>query len=299
MSAPETALPAPVAPVVPAVRQMHGEADQDDYAWMRDHADPALGAYLAAERAYYDAHAAETAGRIPDRAQDSVGWPRSGFTYRTRMPQGQENLQYLRSGPGNTGEQVILDENVAGAESGYVEVGSVEPSPDGALLAWSCDLTGAEIYRLRIRDLRSGTDLHDEIARTYPGLAWSADSSYLFYLVPDELNRPFELWRHKVGTSAADDVLLFTETDARYEITLRASRSGQYAVITSACRDTTEVRLIPLDDPLAQPVVIAPRQRGTEYRVRSNGSRSTALPSPRPGRTPACSAATWWAITWC
>ncbi|HEX9034682.1 MAG TPA: prolyl oligopeptidase family serine peptidase [Streptosporangiaceae bacterium] len=278
MSALESGPPAPVAPVVPAVRRMHGAADQDDYAWMRDHADPALGAYLTAERAYYDAHAAglaglaarlyaETAGRIPDRAQDSVGWPRSGFTYRTRIPQGQENRQYLRSGPAGTGEKVILDENVVGAESDYVEVGSAEPSPDATMLAWSCDLSGAEIYRLRIRDLGSGADLPDDIPRTYPGLAWSADSRYLFYLVPDELNRPFELWRHKVGTSAADDVLLFTEADARYEITLRASRSGQYAVITSACRDTTEVRLVPLDDPLAEPAVIAPRRRGTEYRV--------------------------------
>jgi oligopeptidase B len=38
-------------------------------------------------------------------------------------------------------------------------------------------------------------------------------------------------------------------------------------VITSACRDTTEVRLIPLADPLADPVLIEPRHRGVEYHV--------------------------------
>ncbi|HUZ52358.1 MAG TPA: prolyl oligopeptidase family serine peptidase [Streptosporangiaceae bacterium] len=268
----------PAAPRVPSVRELHGRTETDDYAWMRDHEQPALREYLAEERAYYDVHAAhladltgrlaaESAGRIPDQAEDSVGWPLSGFIYRTRTPQGRENLQFLRSRSGESAEQVLLDENIISEATGYVDVGAREPSPDGSLLAWSADTSGAEIYRLRIRDLRSGDDLPDDIERSYPGVAWSADSQYLFYLMPDELNRPFELWRHRVGTAAADDVLLFTEADARYEITLRASRSGQFAVIMSACRDTTEVRLIPLADPLADPVLIEPRRRGVEYHV--------------------------------
>lgn len=268
----------PAAPRIPSVRELHGSTETDDYAWMRDHEQPAFREYLAAERAYYDASTApladltgrlfaESAGRIPDRADDSVGWPLSGFIYRTRTPQGRENLQFLRSRSGESSEQVLLDENIIGGTTGYVDVGSRQPSPDGDLLAWSADTSGAEIYRLRIRDLRTGVDLPDDIERSYPGVAWSADSRYLFYLVPDELNRPFQLWRHRVGTAAADDVLLYAETDARYEITLEASRSGQFAVVTSACRDTTEVRLIPLADPLAEPTLIRPRQRGIEYRV--------------------------------
>jgi oligopeptidase B len=268
----------PSAPRIPAVRELHGRKDADDYAWMRDHGQPEFLAYLGAERAYYDVHAAnlaalvgrlyaESAERIPGQAEDSVGWLRSGFTYRTRTPQGSENLQLLRSRSGESSEQVLLDENIIGAATGYVHTGAHEPSPDGNLLAWSADTSGAEIYRLRIRDLRNGQDLADDIERTYPGVAWSADSRHVFYLVPDELNRPFQVWRHEVGTPAGQDVLLFAEDDARYEITLHASRSGHFAVITSACRDTTEVWLIPLADPLTEPVVIEPRRRGLEYRV--------------------------------
>ena len=44
-----------------------------------------------------------------------------------------------------------------------MDVGAREPSPDGTLLAWSADTSGAEIYRLRIRDLDTGEDLADEI----------------------------------------------------------------------------------------------------------------------------------------
>jgi oligopeptidase B len=148
-----------------------------------------------------------------------------------------------------------------------VEVSDRLPSPDGNLLAWTSDTSGAEIYQLRVRDLRTGEDLTDLIERAYPGLAWSADAQHLFYLVPDELNRPFQVWRHRLGSSAADDALLYTETDARYEITLRGSRSGQFAVIESASRDTTEVRLIPLADPMAAPMLVRPRERGVEYHV--------------------------------
>src|SRR5215472_895190 len=277
---PSTDLPhnPPVAPRIPSVRELHGSIETDDYAWMRDREAPALRAYLAAERAYYDTHAAllseltgrlvtESAGRIPDRADDSVGWPLSGFIYRTRTPEGRENLQFIRSQSGESNAQILLDENIIAASTGFVDVGSREPSPDGDLLAWSADCSGAEIYRLQIRDLRSGDDLPDDITRSYPGVAWSADSSVLFYLVPDDLNRPFQVWRHRVGTPATDDVLVLSEPDGRYELTLHASRSGAFAVITSACRDTTEVLLIPLADPLSEPVLIEPRRLGVEYRV--------------------------------
>jgi oligopeptidase B len=268
----------PAAPRVPSVRELHGTTETDDYAWMRGHGQSALRRYLAAERAYYDAHAvhladltarlaAESAGRIPDQPDNSVGWPLSGFIYRTRTPEGRENLQFLRSRSGESAEELLLDENIIGAAAGYVDVGAREPSPDGNLLAWSVDASGAEIYRLRVRDLRTGEDLPDDIARSYEGVAWSADSRYLFYLAPDELNRPFEFWRHRVGSPAADDVLLYTEADAKYELTLHAARSGKFAVLTSVCRDTTEVRLIPLDDPLAEPLIVEPRRRGVEYRV--------------------------------
>ncbi len=117
-------------------------------------------------------------------------------------------------------------------------------------------------------------------------MAWSADATQLFYLVPDDLNRPFQLWRHQVGTPAASDVLLYGEDDARYELTLHASRSGQFAVITSACRDTTEVRLIALADPLSEPVLVEPRRRGVEYHVDHARSGDGGWPSGPASRLP-------------
>ncbi|MGH2916220.1 MAG: S9 family peptidase [Solirubrobacteraceae bacterium] len=268
----------PAARRVPSVRELHGERATDDYAWMRDTEDPALREYLAAERAHYeerasglgalmDRLAAGTAGRFPGGDEYSVTWERGGLHYRTRLPAGSDNHQLLRSREDEAGEPVVLDENEIAVRTGFVEVGTREPSPDGSLLAWSADTSGAEIYELRVRDLGTGEDLPGLIPRTYPGVAWAADSRHLFYLVPDERNRPWQVWRHEVGSAAAADVMVLEETDQRFELSLHASRTGELAVITAASRDTTEVSVIPLDAPLSQPALVAPRKRGIEYRI--------------------------------
>jgi oligopeptidase B len=266
----------PRAPRRPVRRDRHGVTDTDDYAWMRDPDDSDLRDYLAAERAWYDVHAAqwsglaaglerEAAARTP-AAADSVPWPAAGGPYLMRMPAGAENPQLIRVRPGEPG-QVLLDAEQVAAATGFADIGDREVSPDGRLLAWSGDTSGAESYELRIRDTAAGADLPEVIGRTCPGLAWGAGSDWLLYLVPDGLHRPWQVWRHLAGTPASDDVLVMEETDARFELELRASRSGELALVTAQSRDTTEVTLIPLDRPGRDPVLVEPRRRGVEYRA--------------------------------
>ncbi len=269
--------PPPVAPREPSVRDLHGEIVDDDYAWMRGPDEPRFREYLAAERAYYEGRTAhlnrladtltdEALARVPTGDEYSVGWRRGGSTYRTRIPQNRENEQLLRSGADGC-EEVLLDENVLAQPTGYVGVGAREPSPDGRLLAWSADTSGAEIYELRIRDLRTGEELPDLIPRTYTGVAWSANGEYVFYLVPDDAHRPYQVWRHRVGGPASDDTLVYSEEDQTFELTLEGSRSGELAFITAASRDTTEVWVVDLKRPLGDATVIEPRRRGVEYRI--------------------------------
>ncbi|MGH3069954.1 MAG: prolyl oligopeptidase family serine peptidase, partial [Streptosporangiaceae bacterium] len=172
------------------------------------------------------------------------------------------------AGPDGPGE-VLLDENLLLAEpaaaGSYAELGVREVSPDGRYLAYSVDFAGDEVYQLRIRDLAAGADLAERIERSYYGLAWGADSRSLLYVVTDEAYRPHQVWRHELGNASERDTLVFQEDDERFELTVRATRSGAWLLIETASRDTTETLLIPADDTGVAPFVIEPRRPGTEY----------------------------------
>jgi oligopeptidase B len=243
---------------------------------MRDRDRPELRAYLAAERAYYDRWlesvsdlrdelAAELTGRtIP--AEDSVTWTQNGRTYFTRTVPGQDYEQFCRSP-----DEVLLDENLLlaqdPAQRGYLALGVREVSPDGRLLAYSVDYDGDELYQLRIRDLDRGTDLPERIEGTQYGLAWSADSRSLLYVVTDAQCRPHEVWRHALGTDPDRDTLVYRETDQRFELSVRATRSGAYVLIEAASRDSTETLVLPAASTDAEPTVLEPRRPGVEYRA--------------------------------
>jgi oligopeptidase B len=251
----------------------------DGYAWMRDRDLPQLREYLAAERAYYDEQTAaqrglredlfaELAARLPP-AEESVRWRQGGFWYFTQTVAGQQLEQFCRAAGRDGPGEVLLDNNLLlsdpAAAGSYAELGVREVSPDGRYLAYSVDFDGDEVYQLRVRDLAAGTDLAERVERTYYGLAWAADSRSLLYVVTDPAYRPHEVWRHELGTAASRDSLVYREDDERFELTVRATRSGAWLLIETASRNTTETLLVPADDTGVAPFVIEPRRPGTEY----------------------------------
>ena len=203
-------------------------------------------------------------------AEESVSWRQGGRSYFTRTVPGREYEQFCRAVPGAPAE-VLLDENLLlddpACTAGYVALGVREVSPDGRLLAYSVDFDGDEVYQLRVRDLASGADLAERIDGTYYELAWSAGSRSFFYTVTDAVYRPHEVWRHRLGTGPEHDVLVFREDDERFELTVRATRSGKYVLIESASLDSTETLVIPADDDRAPPAVMQKRRAGIEYRA--------------------------------
>ena len=56
-----------------------------------------------------------------------------------------------------------------------------------------------------------------------PGRPTSATSSTP---LPDHAMRPYQVWRHALGTAQADDVLVYEEPDERYNVDLGLTRSG-------------------------------------------------------------------------
>ncbi len=150
-------------------------------------------------------------------------------------------------------------------------------SPDARLLAYSVDTSGDEVFTLRFRslaaegDLTLDDDLEDVIPRSYYTGAWSADARTFFYTVHDTAYRPYQVWRHSIGTPVSEDELVFTENDPRYTVEIRATTSGAFILIETASRDTNETWMIPASDPTVAPVVVVERRTGVEYRVDHGG----------------------------
>jgi oligopeptidase B len=160
---------------------------------------------------------------------------------------------------------VLLDVNDLDDGSGYVELGLSLVSPDQRWLAYSVDRTGDEVYELRFRDLGIGADLPEVAPRTYYGGAWSRASDHFFYTVHDAAYRPYQIWRHRLGSPVADDVLVLEEPDERFELNLRATRSGALVVMWAESRDTREVWVVDTASPEATPRSVGGRRPGIEY----------------------------------
>src|SRR5690606_37007781 len=110
-------------------------------------------------------------------------------------------------------EVVLLDENVEAAEHEFFRLGGFSVSPDHRLVAESVDLTGGEVFEIRVRDLDTGQLLDDRIPRAGYGLAWYDDGAAFLYTVPDDAWRPYQVWRHRLGTAHDQDELVLQEDD--------------------------------------------------------------------------------------
>ncbi|MCU1359089.1 MAG: ptrB, partial [Ilumatobacteraceae bacterium] len=273
-------MPQPTAKQVPHIwHRPTGDVD-DPWAWLRDRDDPDTVAYLEAENQYADAWFAphheltETLfEEIKSRVQETdVAVPvrKDGWWYTART---EEGLNYAIHCRGTTREtatdHVLLDENVEATGADFFSLGLFEISPDSTLAAWSSDVDGSELYTLHIRDLTSGTDLDDVLSGTsaWGGAAWSADATQLFYMMPDEQMRPYQVWRHTVGTKQSDDVCIQEEADERFYLGIDLCRSGEWIVMEASSKQTSQAWLIPAGDPLAAPINVRDRVEGVEYGV--------------------------------
>jgi oligopeptidase B len=269
----------------------HGVDERvDDWYWLRDRDDPAVRAYLEAENAFTQtglAHTAPLQARLFDdikaRVQETdVSAPvrRRGWDYFTRTIEGHEYAVHCRrptgsttppdpeAAPGSTpGEEIVLDENALAADAEYFVLRGLALSPAQAQIAYAVDFTGGELATLRFRELATGRDLADEIDGVYYGLAWANDERTVFYVRPDDAIRPYQVWRHVLGSPASDDVLVYQEDDERFGVGIGRTRTGRFLVIGSESKTTSETHLVDADDPIAALRLVAPREQGIEYHV--------------------------------
>jgi oligopeptidase B len=285
-------LTAPVAPRRPHSLTMHGMTVTDDYAWLKDEdwqevlRDPSIldkdiGKYLKEENAYTDSLLGHTAGlqktlikemrgRIKED-DSSVPSPDGPFAYFRKFREGGQHELFSRMPRAGGNAEIILDGDELAADHEYFRFGGARHSPDHRLEAWSADVKGSEYFSIRVRDWAGGKDHDDLVEDTDGGVVWSADSTHFFYVKLDDNHRPTQVWRHKLGTQQADDVLIYEESDSGWFTHLHESTSGRFCVIAGGDHDTSEQRIIDISHIDAPPRLIAPREVGVQYSIADRG----------------------------
>jgi oligopeptidase B len=272
----------PVAKVIPKEITMHGQTRVDNYFWLREKTNPEVIEYLEAENRYTESWMASVAGlreklysEILGRIREtdlSVPAKKGEYYYYTRTEKGKQYPIHCRKkGDLNAPEEVLLDQNELAKGQKHFQLANFEVSQNHKLLAYSTDTTGSESFTIYVKDLETGKVLSDQIPGTYYTLVWAADNKTLFYTVYDSAKRPYKLLRHILGTPAADDALIYHETDERFNISVGLTRSEEYILLSSGSLASDEVRYLPSREPLGQFKVIVPREKDIEYRADHHG----------------------------
>ena len=291
--------------------EAHGDVRIDDWYWLRDKDDPQVIDHLRAENAYTEGATAHTAQlqallfeEMVERIEEtdlSVPVRKGPWLYYHRTLEGQSYGIHCRRPAGGEGdpdqasadptdaestgneapadEVVMLDENLLAAGHDYFALGNLAVSPDHRWLAYSIDTTGAERFTMRFLDLETGEESPESLEDTSYGLAWANDNATVFFVRVDEAMRPFQVWRHVVGTDPTQAELVFEEPDEHFYLGVGRTRDDEYILLGLDSKVTSEVRVLRADDPAGSFSVLADRRQGVEYSVDHDRGSAT-----RPSR---------------
>jgi prolyl oligopeptidase len=138
------------------------------------------------------------------------------YFYTRRDGKQNQAVLYVRDGLDGA-DRALVDVNALAAD-GTRALDWWVPSEDGALVAYGVSADGSEESVLHVRDVATGRDLPDEIARTRAcSLAWFPDGKGFYYTryptagtVPDgEEKYHRSVFRHRLGDDPARDEKIF------------------------------------------------------------------------------------------
>ncbi|MGH7621706.1 MAG: prolyl oligopeptidase family serine peptidase, partial [Gemmatimonadaceae bacterium] len=155
----------------------------------------------------------------------------------------------------------VVDPNLFSAE-GLIAVVEQAPSPDGRYLAYAVSTQGSSWLTVRVRDVRAGEDLPEELHGLWDSrLEWTGDSRGFVY-VRSDAGRPTgnalapagrqQVFYHRAGQPQSTDRLVFERSEhPDWRLSANVSDDGQYLVIAAHVRSELANRLylIDLDNP--------------------------------------------------
>ena len=270
---------APQAKVIPKNLKKHKETRIDNYFWLNDRENSEVIDYLNQENAYYQNMTSHTKelqeslyeemkGRIKED-DASVPYFYNGYYYITRFETGKDYPIFSRKkGSLSAEEEIMFNCNEMAKGHAYFKLGGLSISPDNKFASFGLDLVGRRIYTIQIKNLETNEILADKIENATGGSVWANDNKTIFYVKQDEVTlRSDKVFKHKINSDSATDVLVFNETDDTFNVSISKEKSRKYIVIGSGSTLTTEYRILNSDNPDGEFEVFQPRVRGLEYSI--------------------------------
>ncbi len=261
----------------PYLLQNHGDERIDNYYWMRDdsRSDPKVIEYLKNENklsaewfeSKFD-HQTEIVNELLEQVPDiEVSFPikNNVYSYYQKLHKNDQlPIYYFKTD--NDDEILYLDPNIKLQEQEYYSIGTISPSPDNSLIAYTEDNNGRREYDIRIIDTSSLNILNDSISNASYDVIWSNDNKYIIYLKKDPITLIKDsVYVHRIGTSEDKDILIYKETDPEFNINLYKSKTKKFAYIDIDSTNSNEIRLIDLHNPLDKPFIFINRSENHLY----------------------------------
>ena len=261
----------------PYLLQNHGDERIDNYYWMRDdsRSDPKVIEYLKNENklsaewfeSKFD-HQSEIVNELLEQVPDiEVSFPikNKDYSYYQKLHKNDQLAVYYFK-TDNDDEILYLDPNIKLQEQEYYSIGTISPSPDNSLIAYTEDNNGRREYDIRIIDTSSLNILNDSISNASYDVIWSNDNKYIIYLKKDPTTLIKDsVYVHRIGTSEDKDILIYKETDPEFNINLYKSKTKKFAYIDIDSTNSNEIRLIDLNNPLDKPFIFINRSENHLY----------------------------------
>ena len=257
----------------------HGDIRIDPYYWLNDAENPEVIQYLEDENTYTKAILKPTEklqkelfeemkGRIKED-DSSVPYFLNEYWYISKFEKGKDYPIYTRKHKTlDAEEEILLDVNELAKDLAYCQVSGLSVSPDNTKLAFGIDTLSRRIYTIKVKNLTTGKMLDDTLKGVSSYAAWAADSNTMFYTAKDEETlRTDRIFRHELGQSQDNDVMVFEEKDETFYTFVYPSKSRKYIMIGSTSTMTSEYQFLASDSPKDTFKTIHKRERGLEYSV--------------------------------
>jgi len=278
----------------PELKSCHNKTWEDDYSWihqknilevLKDSSKllPEIKEYLEEENKYFEYQMENTKnlrkklfeeikGRIK-LDDESLPFKDKSYEYWTKTTtKGNYSIKLRKKiGTNNIEEIWNGDKEKEKLNTEYFGLGDLEVSFNDKYLGYSLDLKGSEYYTIYIRNIENQKLITETIKETSGSIEFSLDDKYIFYSKLDEHHRPRKIFRHKLGTSTKEDILIFEEKSEAFTVGIGLSSDEKYFFISTSDHNTSEQYYFQANEENPKPKLIKKRKKGVIYSVNTWG----------------------------